>query len=188
MEINKENFREILLKFAKALNMTFPGLVVLEIFFKTGLLSKIPETIYEFLLFIVWSIALSTPYLLFVHPILDDYSKYSFTLHCKTKGKTKKESDECYNSQSKGDYDDMDNYNHQILFVFILFKVFITYILFKIFSFYQLDYTILEIKSNIWQAIMVIILTQIICYPCSYLFGKLALRKLKKYLERDYYN
>jgi hypothetical protein len=52
-----------------ALNFSLPGIFVLELFFKKGIFSNSPQTLYEFTLLILWAFILSLPY-----NIIDVYS------------------------------------------------------------------------------------------------------------------
>ena len=49
-------------KYFLVLNLTFPGVFVLETVFQIGLFSGGVSNVYEFTLLVVWSIALSMPY------------------------------------------------------------------------------------------------------------------------------
>src|SRR5690242_18535928 len=63
--LNEQSVKIIDNKFYHFLNYILPGIFVMDIFFKKGLFSNIPQTLYEFLIYVVWCFLFSIPYNIF---------------------------------------------------------------------------------------------------------------------------
>ncbi|WP_298139361.1 hypothetical protein [Flavobacterium sp.] len=60
--INEQSVKIFSKKLYEVLNYIVPGIFTLEIFFNKGLFSSPPNTIFEFVLFVIWSFILSLPF------------------------------------------------------------------------------------------------------------------------------
>ncbi len=188
MEINKENSKYILAKFAKGLNSLFPGVIIMDMIFGIGIFSTIPDTIYSFLLYMFWCIILSIPYGSYVHPILDNFTQHSLKIHCEKKGLTNDQMKKIYNSMSDEEEEEFENIEQQLLLFFIILEGILTYILFSLLDYFNLNYEILGMSSKYWQTVIVIGIVQIIAYPFSYIIGRISLYRFEKVLNNEFFS
>lgn len=188
MEINKENSKYILAKFAKGLNSLFPGVIIMDMIFDIGIFSKIPDTIYSFILYVFWCIVLSIPYGSLVHPILDNFAKYSLKIHCIKKGLSIDQMKKIYDSFSEEQEEEFEDLEQQLLFSFIILEGILTYVIFRLLNYFNLNYDILGMSSKYWQTVLIIGFVQIIAYPFSYIIGKISLYRFEKDQNNDVFS
>ncbi len=167
-EINNEVVNLIFSKLAKLFNSFFPGIIILELFFKIGLFSNSPSNIFNFMLYVIWCGIISVMYNSF-QP--NSVSLFSYVF--------KKEMFEKYNFDKDADVGDfVDDLQEHVTLGFLLIKLSITYILYYIVLLIPLT-TFIEIPLNIIQLIIVLIFTILFSYPIGFLY--------KAYTRRNFF-
>lgn len=147
--LNEQTVRIIDNKFYHFLNNILPGIFVMEIFFKKGLFSHIPQTIYEFLIYIVWCFLFSIPY--------NSFKAFSFySIFEKMKSQAEKDDTIDY-GKFKLEFDKFVNENKEkndkadsvIAFMYIFIYLFLTYFTYKILTYFFVYYPILKMNTDL---------------------------------------
>jgi hypothetical protein len=178
-KISKETVNLFFDKLSKLLNNVFPGMVVLEIFFHKGFFSVTPNTISEFILFLVWSIILSAPYN-FLPPFsianfYDDFLRFA-----SKSLSVKKEI-----IQSSFTDDERDNFKEETSFGFIIIQLFVTYLTAKLVSSQFTLHTFWGLSSNILSLFISLAVTLFLRYPIGYIYSKLLQRAGVKFISNS---
>lgn len=188
MEVNQENTKYLLKKSTKFLCYIFPGMVVMDIFFNKGFFSNEIDSIYTFLIYIVWVLVLSIP---FHH--LNSYPVEEFIMHVmkevgKINGYTMEECKEIYETLSEDDKELFSDYDSQIVFGTVIIKTVLFYIIYKISIFYNfISFSIFDIPSRYLLFAFTIIMTIVLGYALGYIYAKYNIARFIKLAENDFF-
>lgn len=179
--VNKETLHLFFAKLAKLFNSFFPGMVILELFFKKGYFSTPPDNIFSFFLFLIWCGILSVPYH-FIQPFsIENFNDNLLKLVCEKFKVSKLELEKKTDKESEEKLDDL---KEEFTLGFILIKLVCTYVIFK----YLLAFTfpsiiILKIPIVIIQLIITLFLVILVSYPVGYIYSRIFLFLIKKYFS-----
>lgn len=172
----KETLNLFFNKLAILFNSFFPGMVILELFFKKGYFSNPPVDIFSFLLFLVWCGILSIPYNI-VHPMsIEKFSDKLLRVASEKYNLTESDLEEAMNK----DEEEWDDIIEEFNLVFTLIKLVLTYVVYKALLIIAFpSFLIFNIPDVIIQFITSLILTTIFSYPIGYIYSKGALLLIK---------
>ncbi|WP_343695737.1 hypothetical protein [Flavobacterium sp.] len=188
MEINTESSKFFLRKSSKLLNFIFPGIVIIDLFFKKGFFSNEIDSLYTFILYIIWALILSIPFHFFNHSLLENLTKHLL----KNVGIKRKHSPEeikkIYESLTEEDKEDFEEFQDGALLGLIIIKTIILYLTYKIFIYYKIvHFTIIDIPLDYLNFICVTLSTIIMSYPLGYVYAKFCLHRLEYLCEEEFF-
>ena len=173
---NEQTLRIIDKKFFSFLNYITPGFFVLELFFKKGLFSKIPQSIYEFLIYAFWCFLLSIPFAFFENFSLESLSERmkNDSLKDKTIDKEKflKDSKKSFKKHKKKN----EKIDSMLEFLYIAIYLIITFIIYKFLTSYYSYYSVLKIDKQV----LIFINTLLILYVIYFI----AIRPMTVLIEK----
>ena len=149
MDINEYTIKIINNKFFYLFNSIFPGIFIMEIFFKKGLFNEIPQSIYEFLIFVVWCFLFSIPY-----NILSAFSFNKIIEKIKKKALKDETIDkEKFLAEFQKYVDTEQEENKRVdsllKFFYILIEIFLTYMIYKVLTYFYVYHSVLKININL---------------------------------------
>lgn len=167
MNINKESFNLISNQIYHLLNYTVPGIFLLEIINGIGLFSKTPSNLFEFTLYLIWSLILSIPF-----NIIDIFTIENFVKKCLKKYEMKNGSPPHTDKEEvmKDIFPNAKKVNSLIQFSGIILYLPLIYLSYSIIQWYDFTPTFMGMNKNFILLINTMVLFFILIFPLTYMF------------------
>lgn len=188
MEFNENSVKIFNDKLFVFLNSTLPGIFTLEFFFKNGLFSKAPKTLYDFILLIFWAFILSIPF-----NLIHAFSFRSYFVKLKNRSLRNKKITEEQQKLISGEVDDYIKKNEEDLkkkdetlhFIFLLVYLLSIFFIYKYLITKYEYYSVWKINPKILIYLNALIIFYILVFPIIYfLTRKIEKRILKNELKK----
>lgn len=182
--LNEQSIKLISNKLFGIINYTLPGIFILELFFKKGLFSNVPITLFEFLLFLFWSFILSIPYNL-INPVsMSNFLEEKKTIVMKDESIDKEKFLSEFERLKEENKEENEKTDSMLHFIFIIIYLLILYLTNKLLiSFFTYD-SFLNINKPvliyIYSNIALCIISFLIIFPCSKFLEKRYITSLLK--------
>ena len=173
-KINRETVNLFSNKLAKLFNNFFPGIVVLELFFKRGYFSNQPVNVFDFILYLFWCGILSIPYN-FIQPTRVATLIRTLINKIPKSNMTKEQ----INEENEFTYDAQE----YVELGFVLLKILLTYLVYKLLLIFSVSPSLIGINPSVMLMCICIIITLILSYPVAVIYAYILERFFSKYLE-----
>lgn len=179
MEVNEQSVKLFSDKLYSFLNYILPGVFILEVFFDKGIFSNSPQTIFEFLLFLVWAFIFSIPY-----NLIDTFSMGKYAEKLKKEFSKQIEAKEEYEKEFQKIMEESEEEFLQndslVQFVFINLYLIFTYLISKYLSHNYSFENIYNINEKLILFANSILIFYLIPFPIIYFFTRLIEFKIIK--------
>jgi hypothetical protein len=174
-KINKELVNLFFSKLAKLFKYFFPGIVLLELFFKQGLFSTPPSNIYSFFIYLFWCGILSLPFHLIQPSCIDSFFNNLLAFISKTRNIEKTILEAMFKGKDESE-DELEEFE----LGFILIKLFLMYIIYKLLNIILMsDLKFIGISGIILKLFINIIIVSVLSYPIGYIYSVICMRIIR---------